>query len=173
MRRRWGTLALVALLTAAACGPPSPPPLAGTPIVAVDGFVEALHPGGSCRASLSALVNLNNDRTFWVESDVIVRGTGTTAGIPCQYEAWTYSAVLDCIGPGGSCGSYTLPTPNGDRGTPRLTFTFRSRPDNAILRVAFTAVWTGVGGKRDDGTSPVIRCDPITVGNRCLFQPNN
>jgi hypothetical protein len=175
MRRLTVALALTAtaLLGACACGPPSSlPPLAGTPIVEVDAFVEAMHDAGTCRASLGALVNLVDDRTMWVESDVIVRGVSTPM-VPCAYNAWSLSATLDCIGPGGSCGSWTLPTPNGDTGTPRHTFTFRARPDEAVLRVTFAAVWLGVGGKRDQGSTTPIRCDPITVGTRCRFQPAN
>jgi hypothetical protein len=163
---------LAATAVIAACVPP--PPLGGSAfgtanaarVVQVNGQVV-------CTASLGLDLILDNDQTMEMISDVIVRGPGLP-GLPCVYSAWVFSAQLSCDDiTADGCGDWNVATPNGDTSEFRLTVRFNHRPDNATMGVAFTGTWGGSITDTVVGRTSIIRCDPVTQGHRCLFQPNN
>ena len=174
MRTRRIKHALPALLVVlAACGPPKPPP----PVSAANwqtGMMvhESRDVNGNvlCRAIAQVEVTMgvikpSGARPLTTYSDVIVRGPGAPSA-PCRYLVWAFGLKLECEdGSQYGCGTWWLPTPDGDVTTAQSDLVYRSVPEGARLTVTFIASWGFLGNHYGTVTSPVIHCDAV----RCKF----
>ena len=170
------SLSLAAALTligvGAACGPPKPPPMSAPNWQTGQMVHESRDLEGNvlCRAIAEVEVEMgviraSGARPLTTFSDVVVRGPGAP-GAPCRYLVWSFGLKLHCEdGSQYGCGTWWLPTPDGDVTTARQDLVFRSVPEGARLTVTFIASWGVLGNHYGSVTSPVIRCD----ATRCKF----